>query len=72
MSLRPAASASWLPVADERATLVQLAAAGIRVAPGQPFQLGDTPPHVRVTVGVVPVDTAPAVAAALASAALAG
>lgn len=63
---------AWLPVADERATLVQLAAAGIRVAPGQPFQLGDTPPHVRVTVGVVPVDTAPAVAAALASAALAG
>lgn len=61
---------AWLPVAEERAALVQLAAAGIRVAPGAPFQVGDSPPpHVRVTVGVVPVESAPAVARALAAAA---
>lgn len=64
---------AWLPVADERAALVHLAAAGIRVAPGGPFQLGDaTAPHVRVTVGVVPVESADAVAAALRAAQLAG
>lgn len=62
---------AWLPVADERSALVQLAAAGIRVAPGAPFQLGDQPPHVRVTVGVVPVESAPAVATALAAATVA-
>ena len=59
---------AWLPVADERSALVHLAAAGIRVAPGGPFQLGDHPPHVRVTVGVVPVDAADAVAKELAQA----
>ena len=43
----------WLPVRDERDAIVQLAAAGIRVAPGAPFQLGDSRrrAHVRVTVG---------------------
>jgi DNA-binding transcriptional MocR family regulator len=61
---------AWLPVAEERAALVQLAAAGIRVAPGTPFLLGDAPaPHVRVTVGVVPVASALVVAQALAAAA---
>lgn len=60
---------AWLPVAEERAALVHLAAAGIRVAPGGPFQIGDTPPHVRVTVGVVPVESARHVARALAAAA---
>lgn len=59
---------AWLPVADERAALVQLAAAGIRVAPGAPFHHGDLPPHVRVTVGMVPEASAAAVAAALAAA----
>lgn len=60
---------AWLPVADERSALVQLAAAGIRVAPGVPFVLGDTPtPHVRVTVGLVPVESARVVAQALAAA----
>lgn len=64
---------AWLPVADERSALVQLAAAGIRVAPGAPFQLGDSPtPHVRVTVGVVPVENSRDVAQALASAAGSG
>ena len=62
---------AWLPVADERAALVNLAAAGIRVAPGAPFHLGELAPHVRVTVGRVPVESAGAVAAALADAAVA-
>ena len=44
---------TWLPVADERSAIVELTAAGIRVAPGGPFQLGDGEGgHVRVTVGV--------------------
>ena len=42
---------AWVPVADERAAIVSLAAAGIRVAPGSPFQLGGGAPHLRVTVG---------------------
>jgi len=62
---------TWLPVADERAAVVQLAAEGIRVAPGSPFTLGEAGPHVRVTVGVVPPESAPAVGAALAAAAIA-
>src|SRR5690606_41713662 len=32
---------AWLRVADERAATLQLAAVGIRVAAGTPFQLGD-------------------------------
>lgn len=45
---------AWLRVADERAATVQLAAVGIRVAGGEPFQLGDgQDPHVRVTVGAL-------------------
>lgn len=44
----------WLRVADERSAIVQLAAVGIRVAGGGPFQLGETQdPHVRVTAGLV-------------------
>jgi aspartate/methionine/tyrosine aminotransferase len=54
---------TWLAVADEREALVQLGAAGIRVAPGAPFQLGEADGHVRVTVGVT--DEIDAVAAAL-------
>jgi len=61
---------AWLPVDDERAAMVQLAAAGIRVAPGAPFQLGEPGGFVRVTVGMVRDDVA-AVGAALASAAVA-
>jgi hypothetical protein len=45
----------WLAVADERSATVSLAAAGIRVAPGGPFQLGGEP-HVRVTVGMIRAD----------------
>jgi DNA-binding transcriptional MocR family regulator len=46
---------TWLAVPDERDAIVRLTAAGIRVAPGGPFLLGDEPEggHVRVTVGVV-------------------
>lgn len=47
---------TWLPVANQRAATVQLAAAGIRVAPGTPFLVRPGPPHVRVTVGLVRSD----------------
>ncbi|MDM4762940.1 aminotransferase class I/II-fold pyridoxal phosphate-dependent enzyme [Galbitalea sp. SE-J8] len=57
----------WLPVADERSAAVQLAATGIRVAPGAPFQLGDDGPHVRVTVGAISGELDP-IADALAAA----
>ncbi len=49
----------WLPVANERAATVQLAATGIRVAAGAPFQVGAAnlaSPHVRVTVGLMRSD----------------
>lgn len=65
----------WVPVADERAALVQLTTAGIRAAGGSPFLApgsdasGD---HVRVTTGLVDTDAASHVAAALAAAATAG
>ena len=71
----------WMPVLSERSTLVQLAAAGIRVAGGTPFlaaangspiagasRRGPEREYVRVTVGVVRDDAA-SVADALASAA---
>lgn len=58
----------WLAVADERAATVSLAAAGIRVAPGTPFQLGPGDPHLRVTVGLVATDV-DTIASALAAAA---
>lgn len=59
---------TWLAVADERAATVMLAAEGIRVAPGGPFQLGAVSPQVRVTVGLVHSD-AGSIAASLAAAA---
>lgn len=59
----------WLPVADERAALVQLATAGIRAAEGAPFVAPGTEqtvgPHVRVTTGLVAGDDLEPVAAAL-------
>lgn len=73
----------WMPVLSERSTLVQLAAAGIRVAGGTPFLAaasngtavagaarrgGPEREYVRVTVGVVREEAA-SVADALASAA---
>lgn len=44
----------WIGVRDERAAMLTLAAHGIGVAPGTPFEvapLGDD--HVRLTVGLV-------------------
>ena len=58
----------WLPVADERAATVRLAASGIAVAGGDPFVAGDHEPSVRVTSGRVAVADAPAVAQELAAA----
>jgi DNA-binding transcriptional MocR family regulator len=44
----------WVPVHDEAAALMRLAARGIGVAPGQPFAvLPDDEGHVRVTVGLL-------------------
>ena len=59
---------SW-DVADERAALLHLAAAGIGVAAGSPFFLSDRTAHplIRVTVGLVSGDV-DAVAASLARA----
>ncbi|MET4783409.1 aminotransferase class I/II-fold pyridoxal phosphate-dependent enzyme [Glaciihabitans sp. UYNi722] len=44
---------TWLKVADERAAVVQLAAAGIRVAAGTAFQAAQPGSFVRVTAGLV-------------------
>jgi len=68
----------WLPVADERAALVQLTTAGIRAAGGSPFLAassdgaGSDGDHVRVTTGLVEVHEASHLAAALAAATRAG
>src|SRR5690606_23786080 len=43
----------WVPVADERTTAITLAAQGIGVAPGAPFQVRPDADHVRVTIGLV-------------------
>ena len=44
----------WVQVDDERAALLSLAAQGIKVAPGSPFQVGaSTTDHVRVTTGLL-------------------
>jgi DNA-binding transcriptional MocR family regulator len=63
---------TWLAVPDERDAIVRLIAAGVRVAPGGPFLLGEEPEggHVRVTVGVAR-DEHDHIAEALAAAALA-
>lgn len=62
----------WLPVADERAALVQLSTAGIRAAGGAPFLAAPSgKDHVRVTTGLVEVSEASHVAAALAAASVA-
>jgi DNA-binding transcriptional MocR family regulator len=45
----------WLPVTDENAAMVSLAAAGIKAAPGGPFEVGDHPPsdHLRLTIAPI-------------------
>ncbi|PPF84168.1 GntR family transcriptional regulator [Subtercola sp. Z020] len=56
---------AWLPVRDERAAIVSLAASGIRVAAGAPFQAradrgerpdADAGQFVRITAGIVEND----------------
>lgn len=49
----------WLPVADENAAMISLAAAGIKAAPGGPFIVGDPPPtdHLRITISPSPTAT---------------
>ncbi|WP_378147236.1 aminotransferase class I/II-fold pyridoxal phosphate-dependent enzyme [Cnuibacter sp. UC19_7] len=63
---------AWIPVADERAAMVALAASGIRVAGGSSFlaapPITGAPAHIRVTAGRIREDFAQ-VAALLASAA---
>lgn len=60
----------WVPVRDEATALVRLARDDIGVAPGSTFILTSPyPAHVRVTAGLVPVEEAERVAAAIASAA---
>ena len=43
----------WAHVNDERAALVNLAAQGIGVAPGEPFLVDEHPPAIRLTVGLL-------------------
>ncbi|TDW30089.1 aminotransferase class I/II-fold pyridoxal phosphate-dependent enzyme [Cryobacterium psychrophilum] len=62
---------AWLPVHDERDTIVRLAASGIRVAGGSPFLAAEGGSFIRVTAGALPDDVAP-VAEALAAAANSG
>ncbi|APE38243.1 transcriptional regulator [Nocardia mangyaensis] len=49
----------WLPVHDENAAMISLAAAGIKVAPGGPFEVGAHPPrdHLRLTLGALEAGT---------------
>lgn len=62
----------WLRVADERAAMLHLAAAGIRVAGGTPFfPVAVSAPHIRITSGLVDPGHAAEVAAALIAAAVA-
>lgn len=59
----------WLPVRDERAALLHLAAADVRAAAGAPFHAGpQAPPHVRVTSGLVHPEDVDHVAEQLAAA----
>lgn len=45
---------AWVRVADERAAMARLAAAGVLAAPGSPFRIGtDGLAHLRLTVGIV-------------------
>lgn len=60
---------AWVPVADERDAIVRLAASGIRVAGGTPFQAVDRPESfIRVTAGALPDDVLPIARAIVAAA----
>jgi DNA-binding transcriptional MocR family regulator len=43
----------WMQVADERSSLITLAAQGIGAAPGEPFMVRPDTPSLRVTVGLI-------------------
>ncbi|WP_231951687.1 PLP-dependent aminotransferase family protein [Nocardia terpenica] len=68
---RPDGINLWLPVADENAAMISLAAAGIKAAPGGPFEVTEHPrtDHLRVTVAAVPESGIADLAAHLAAAA---
>ncbi|WP_076476723.1 aminotransferase-like domain-containing protein [Williamsia sterculiae] len=60
----------WVPVRDEAAALVSLAAAGITAAPGTPFRVDDVDAqHLRITIACLREDDAARVGAELAAAA---
>jgi DNA-binding transcriptional MocR family regulator len=61
----------WVPVRDESAALMRLAAQGIGAAPGTPFQVLPDEGHVRVTTGLL-TDRVAEVAHAVAAAARTG
>ncbi|WP_245568655.1 aminotransferase class I/II-fold pyridoxal phosphate-dependent enzyme [Nocardia concava] len=63
----------WFPVADENAAMISLAAAGIKAAPGGPFEVTDHPhtDHLRLTVAALTDAEIPEVARHLAIAAAA-
>ncbi len=44
---------AWVAVDDERSTVVQLAAQGVGVAPGEPFAIGPRGGHLRITIGLL-------------------
>ena len=46
----------WVPVRDEQRSTVALAAMGIGVAPGQPFQVDQSRPHIRLTISSLETD----------------
>jgi DNA-binding transcriptional MocR family regulator len=60
----------WVPVENQAAALMMLSSHGLGVAPGGPYLVrADGEPHVAVTVGLLPAEKAPGVAAVLAQAA---
>ena len=48
----------WVPVDDEAAALVTLAARGVAAAPGSRYRLGQGSPHLRVATSRIPTDPA--------------
>lgn len=43
----------WVPVANEQLATIALAAQGVGVAPGEPFRVTGSSPHIRVTAAKV-------------------
>ena len=57
----------WVPVPDETGAVTALRDGGIVVAPGSRYRV-NSGPGIRVTASTLPVEDAPAVAAAVATA----